>query len=55
MGTGKITLYWYALCFIICLLIFIVGGGLVLFGNWQKRHEEKRASNSQPSDSDKSM
>ncbi|MEM7609726.1 MAG: hypothetical protein AAF411_30635 [Myxococcota bacterium] len=43
VGTGNITLYWYALCCLFTFFVLSVAGGLVLYGKWKRRRARKRA------------
>ncbi len=42
VGTGNITLYWYALCCLGAGFIFAVAGGLIAYGKWQTRKKKKQ-------------
>jgi len=42
VGTGNITLYWYALCCLGSGFVFAVAGGLIAYGKWQAKRKKKQ-------------
>ena len=41
MGTGNITLYWYALCCFFSVFVLLVASGLVGYGRFRRWRADK--------------